>query len=410
VQRYLGQVSASLAGAGLSGVIGYFIATTFAGGSHATWPYFLLFGATFFGIIILYYQYRKSSGSSKAYGRRPKGHVFISYAHEDLRKVENLQKRLQASGLQVWRDKTNIWPGQDWQEEIRKAISDDALAFVACFSRNSLAKPGGYIDEELSLAIEQLTQRNPAVPWLFPVRFDNSTIPDLMTGPTRTLNSLQRADLFGVHRDDELERLIVSIKKVLDAPDEIRFTVSDPRSRSRNPVTALKKVKFTLVGTIAAIAAALMALIGAMTVQLPPGISIASNLTLDNGNYCKWQYGSRPIPIVKTHPLTIRIDNRCAVPAHSDATSDIPTTIFASADRGSEQVGNAVDGQALPVSCWKIGEEVSAAMAVGPTARSNLWLQVTLPNDVSGYLPDVRTGGGYTQGQLSGLGLRQCPA
>jgi hypothetical protein len=418
VQRYLGQVGASLAGAGLSGVIGYFIAVNSTGGSHAAWPYGPLLGAIFLGGALFYYHDRKSLRSPATRDNLPRGHVFISYAREDFRKVENLQRRLEAAGFRVWRDKTNIWPGQDWREEIRKAISNDTLAFVACFSRNSLNRPRGYVDDELALATEQLAQRNPTLPWLFPVRFNDCVLPDLKIGPTRTLNSLQRADLFGIQREDELERLIDAIRTILNAPNNVAARSDRPQRRLGGRfATPFKGARLAIFSGVAVLAATVMALVGATnsfnaksvsTTHLPAGISVALSLALDNTNYCKWEFGSRPIPLVKVHPLTIRIDNRCLIPAHPDAASDIPTSIFANATETSQQVGNVVDGQTLPVTCWEMGQEVSVPMAIGSTLRSDLWLEVALPSDVSGYIPDVRTGGGYTVEQLSGLGIRQC--
>lgn len=52
------------------------------------------------------------------------------------------------------------------------------------------------------MAIEQLRQRSPRLPWLIPVRFDDCAIPDRDIGSGRTLSSIQRADLFGHARPD----------------------------------------------------------------------------------------------------------------------------------------------------------------------------------------------------------------
>jgi len=82
---------------------------------------------------------------------------------------------------------------------IRRAITDDALVFIACFSHKSLARNKSYQNEELTVAIEQLRSRRPDVPWLIPVRFDDCEIPDYDIGPGRTLRSIHRADLFGRH-------------------------------------------------------------------------------------------------------------------------------------------------------------------------------------------------------------------
>jgi hypothetical protein len=143
------------------------------------------------------------------------GHVFISYVREDSHHVDQLQARLESAGVRVWRDTVDLWPGQDWRVKIRQAIMDNALVFIACFSRESIARAEGYQNEELTLAIEQLRRRSPDVPWLIPVRFDDCNIPDRDIGAGRTLNSIQRADLFGAKADEGMGRLLAAILRIL---------------------------------------------------------------------------------------------------------------------------------------------------------------------------------------------------
>lgn len=69
----------------------------------------------------------------------PKGHVFISYRHEDLAKAEWLQVKLARAGINVWMDKAAMRPGDYWETEIRHAITAGTLVFLACFSGASLA-------------------------------------------------------------------------------------------------------------------------------------------------------------------------------------------------------------------------------------------------------------------------------
>jgi hypothetical protein len=54
--------------------------------------------------------------------------------------VDRLQQKLEQAGIPVWRDKASLWPGEDWRVNIRRAITDDALAFIACFSRRSASR------------------------------------------------------------------------------------------------------------------------------------------------------------------------------------------------------------------------------------------------------------------------------
>jgi len=106
------------------------------------------------------------------------GHAFLSYVREDSAQVDRLQRALQKAGIPVWRDKSDLWPGEDWKAEIREAITDNALVFIACFSSSSLARVKSYQNEELVLAVEQLRLRAPEQPWLIPVRFDDCAVPD----------------------------------------------------------------------------------------------------------------------------------------------------------------------------------------------------------------------------------------
>src|SRR5271169_6058406 len=100
------------------------------------------------------------------------GHAFVSYVREDSLQVDRMQRVLEARGVRVWRDTADLWPGEDWRAKIRHAITDNALVFIACFSRNSILRQKSYQREELSLAIEQMRLRSPDEPWLIPVRFD----------------------------------------------------------------------------------------------------------------------------------------------------------------------------------------------------------------------------------------------
>jgi len=157
----------------------------------------------------------------------PRGHAFISYVREDKRRVDRLQKFLEANGVPVWRDTGRLWPGEDWQAKIREAIAADSLAFVACFSRNSENRQISYQRDELLLAIEQLRRRSPDRPYLLPVRFDDCPIPDWEIGPGRTLSSLQWVDLFGKQRQANAERLAAGVQHIL------RPLPADRRGRRR---------------------------------------------------------------------------------------------------------------------------------------------------------------------------------
>ena len=146
---------------------------------------------------------------------RAAGHAFISYGRADSHQVDLLQRALQASGVPVWRDTADLLPGEDWHMKIRNAITDNALVFIACFSRSSLSCDISYQNEELTLAIDQLRLRRPDEPWLIPVRLDECDIPDLNIGGGRTLASIQCADVFGDRFEEGAERLVAAVLRIL---------------------------------------------------------------------------------------------------------------------------------------------------------------------------------------------------
>lgn len=168
--------------------------------------------------------------------------MFISYVREDEQKVTRLEKLLREAGIEVWRDTTDLWPGMDWRGEIRRAITDDALVFLACFSANSVQKVKSGQNEEFVLAIDELRRRRPDQPWLIPVRFDNVEIPDQDIGGGRTLRSYQWIDLIGDDWD-QAGRLVASIVRILEpsapaptVPADRRNLDADLKRAMRDPV------------------------------------------------------------------------------------------------------------------------------------------------------------------------------
>ncbi len=147
------------------------------------------------------------------------GHAFMSYVRENSAEADELQQVLEAAGVRVWRDTADLWPGQDWREKIRRAITKDSMVFLACFSGKSVSREVSYQYEELNLAVEQMRIRRPGQPWLIPIRFDDCDIPDLDLGGGRRLGSIQRVDFFGDHINVATARLVSAIHRVLRSHD-----------------------------------------------------------------------------------------------------------------------------------------------------------------------------------------------
>ncbi len=120
----------------------------------------------------------------------PTSHVFVSYVRENSGTVDKLCADLEKHGLLVWRDRDRILPGQRWQDAIRGAIKTGAL-FLACFSKEFSEKTHTYMNEELTLAIEELRKRPTDRVWFIPVMLTRCTLPDRKIGGGETLRDLQ---------------------------------------------------------------------------------------------------------------------------------------------------------------------------------------------------------------------------
>lgn len=142
------------------------------------------------------------------------GNVLISYVRGDAHHVGRLQHALEAAGILVWRDTADLWPGQDWQASIRRAINVSALVFLA-FSQLGTSLSMSCQDEELLPAIDHLRQRSPDDSRLMPARFDSCEIPDGDLGGGRALRSIRQAGLSGDGAGNAMELLVAAIRGVL---------------------------------------------------------------------------------------------------------------------------------------------------------------------------------------------------
>jgi hypothetical protein len=146
-------------------------------------------------------------------------HVFISYMREDAERVERLRRLLEQKGITVWLDKTHLWPGQDWKIEIRKAI-ERGVAFIACFSEHTERREASYQNSELAVAVDEMRLRPPGRVWLVPVRFARCKLPLFDLGAGRTLDSLQRVDLFDdASWNPGVARLVVAVRDIRGGPE-----------------------------------------------------------------------------------------------------------------------------------------------------------------------------------------------
>jgi hypothetical protein len=136
-------------------------------------------------------------------------HVFISYCHENKASVDRLCQDLTSHGVTVWLDRNEIHPGVQWKQAIRRAIHHGDF-FIACFSREAIARNQTYMNEELTVAIEELHRRPVDKVWFIPVKLNECEIPNIDIAEGETLQDLQYVNL---HKD--WEEGIQSLLKVI---------------------------------------------------------------------------------------------------------------------------------------------------------------------------------------------------
>ena len=122
-------------------------------------------------------------------------HVFISYVREDSDAVQALVHLLQEYDIEVWLDRDKLKPGYRWVSAIREAIQNGAF-FIPCFSKAYSERSKTYMNEELTIAIEELRQRAVDKAWFIPVLLDDSPVPERSIGAGETLRSLQCVELY----------------------------------------------------------------------------------------------------------------------------------------------------------------------------------------------------------------------
>jgi TIR domain len=119
--------------------------------------------------------------------KKPPLKVFLCHSHHDRTAARALWSRLQRDGVNVWLDRENLKPGENWEHEIGKAIlKSDAV--IACLSKE-FNKQEGFRHVELKIALKKAELIPEDGVFIIPVRLEKCAMPE-------SLRHLQRVDLF----------------------------------------------------------------------------------------------------------------------------------------------------------------------------------------------------------------------
>jgi len=135
--------------------------------------------------------------------------VFLCHSSNDKPAVRELYQKLRAEAwIQPWLDEEELYPGQDWNMEIEKAV-EAADAIIVCLTKGSINKEG-YVQRELRIVLDFADYKPEGTLYIMPVRLEECE-------PPRRLRAWQYADYFEGQRERGFERLLVSLKRRSDS-------------------------------------------------------------------------------------------------------------------------------------------------------------------------------------------------
>ena len=144
--------------------------------------------------------------------------VFLSYAREDERTVENLHQKLSDAGIRPWMDKKDLLPGERWESSAQTAIRRSDF-FLACLSSKSVSKRG-FLQKEIKNALDIWQEKLDSDIYLIPVRLQDCKVPE-------SLCKFQWVNLF---EEDGWTRLVKAIQEGMARRGEDSEWVPDASS------------------------------------------------------------------------------------------------------------------------------------------------------------------------------------
>jgi len=134
--------------------------------------------------------------------------VFICHSSDDKPAVRQLCYRLRTSGIEPWLDEENLLPGQDWQQQIPKAVRSSDVV-VVCLSNAAVTKRG-YVQKELRYALDISDEQPEGTIFLIPLKLEDCEVPE-------RLRRWQWVNLFEDHGYEKLMRALDVRAKELGA-------------------------------------------------------------------------------------------------------------------------------------------------------------------------------------------------
>ena len=129
--------------------------------------------------------------------------VFICHASEDAEQAAQLTTDLESRGIPVWLDKDDLRGGDRWNEEIERAIRNDITHFVVLQSQHLYEKEEGYVNKEISIALDRDRTFRSSLKFVVPVLLDGSHY------ALEELSEIHNVDLEAADAVDDLATLLL---------------------------------------------------------------------------------------------------------------------------------------------------------------------------------------------------------
>lgn len=177
--------------------------------------------------------------------------VFLCHSSNDKPAVRELYQKLCAEAwIQPWLDEEELFPGDDWDLAIEKAVEKSDVVLV-CLSNGSINKRG-YVQKELRFALDIALEIPEEEIFIVPLRLEECI-------PPRSLRDWQYADYFEGQRDRSFQKLLVSLQR---RADSLGLKFQEPASKE------IKKIDEKG---------------NSVQVSAPKFVSTSNNITLSNG-------------------------------------------------------------------------------------------------------------------------------
>lgn len=181
--------------------------------------------------------------------------VFLSYASRDADTARRIADALQAAGVEVWFDQSELVGGDAWDAKIRKQIAECAL-FIPVISGHTQARLEGYFRLEWKLAAQRTYTMADEKVFLLPVVIDETHDADAKV--PAEFKAVQWTRLPG---GDTPEKFCARVKRVLNGEVEggiaTHGLAAEPK-RAETPKSAARPIRWwtaaALVGALAIMA------------------------------------------------------------------------------------------------------------------------------------------------------------